>query len=67
MNPPSELLTLQEAADAIGKNYRVIYRLVSAGRIPTTKIGQRRKIDAAWLPMIRKVVASLKRGRPRKG
>ena len=42
-------LTTKEAAERMGLSERTVWRLLRAGRIPSTKLGGRRRIAAAAL------------------
>ena len=45
----TKLITIPKFAQATGLTYRLCLQLVSAGRIPSVRVGCRRRIDVRWV------------------
>jgi excisionase family DNA binding protein len=44
----TKLITIPKFAEATGLTYRLCLQLVSNGRIPSVRVGARRRIDVRW-------------------
>ena len=66
MSAKKRFLGLAELVPIVERPYRTLWRLAHEQRIPASTIAGRIVVDRRDIPRIRKVLAAMKNGRPKK-